>query len=67
VAGAYAQAELGWQNADFDELQPSLYRVTDPASGAHADLTLAQPVRQGSGGIWAVVRAGSFPVSWPAH
>jgi hypothetical protein len=62
VTVAYAQAELGWQDAGIDEVQPSLYRVTEPASGAHADLTLAQPVRQGSGGIWAVVRAGSTPV-----
>jgi hypothetical protein len=61
VAGSYAGAELGWQDAGIEQVQPSIYRVTDPASGARADLTLAQPARQGEGGIWTVVRAGSAP------
>jgi hypothetical protein len=64
VAVSYAQAELGWQDAGVDQVmpQPAVYRVTDPASGTQADLTMAQVVREGSGGIWAVVRAGSAPV-----
>jgi hypothetical protein len=63
VAGAYARGELGWQDASMEQVQvqPSTYRVTDPASGAQADLTLSQPARQGDSGIWAVVRAGSVP------
>ncbi|HLM28611.1 MAG TPA: hypothetical protein VK360_01715 [Acidimicrobiales bacterium] len=63
VAVSYAGAELGWQDATVEQEQtdPGIYRVTDPASGARADITLAQPVRQGQGGIWAIVRAGSPP------
>jgi hypothetical protein len=60
VALAYAGAELGWSDARIDVVFPSsTYRLTDPASGAQAVLTLAQPARQGDSGIWAVVRAGS--------
>jgi hypothetical protein len=59
VAVSYAGAELGWQDPGIEQMQPSTYRVTDPASGAQAELALAQPARQGEGGIWAVVRAGS--------
>jgi hypothetical protein len=60
VAESYALAELGWQNAgvEVDEVQPSSYVVTNPATGARASLTLAQPVRHGGGGIWAIVQAG---------
>jgi hypothetical protein len=61
VAMSYAGAELAWQDAGTEQVQPSIYRVTDPASGARADLTLAQPARQGEGGIWTVVRASSAP------
>jgi hypothetical protein len=59
VASFYASAVLGWQDATVREDQPSTYVVTDPASGARALLVLAQPARQGEGGIWAVTRAGS--------
>lgn len=59
VASFYASAVLGWQDATVSEAQPSTYVVTDPASGARALLVLAQPARQGEGGIWAVTRAGS--------
>jgi hypothetical protein len=61
VAVTYASAEFGWQDAGAEQVlaDPSTYRVTDPASGARADITLAQPARQGDGGIWAVVRAGA--------
>ena len=64
VAVTYASAEFGWQDAGAEQLaEPSVYRVTDPASGARADITLAQPARQGEGGIWAVVRAGASRTS----
>jgi hypothetical protein len=59
VASAYAQAELGWENATVDMVDPNQYELTDPASGAMADLGLTQPARAGEGGIWAVTRAGS--------
>jgi hypothetical protein len=59
VASAYAQAELGWDNATVDMVEPNQYELTDPASGAKADLGLTQPARAGEGGIWAVTRAGS--------
>jgi hypothetical protein len=63
VAVSYAGAELGWPDTGIEQVQPSTYRVTDPASGARAELALAQPARQGEGGIWAVVRAGSAPAA----
>jgi hypothetical protein len=63
VAVSYAGAELGWPDTGIEQVQPSTYQVTDPASGARAELALAQPARQGEGGIWAVVRAGSAPAA----
>jgi hypothetical protein len=59
VASAYAAAGLGWDNATVVMRQTGWYEVTDPATGAAADLALQQPVRTGEGGIWAVTRAGS--------
>ena len=60
VATAYAQAELGWPDAQVrPAAQPATYDVTDPATGAHATVVLVQPQRQGPTGIWAVIRAGS--------
>jgi hypothetical protein len=59
VAGFYASAVLGWQDAAVELVRPDVYWVTDPVSGAMAELDLAQPVRPGEGGIWAVARAGS--------
>ena len=61
VATNYAQAELGWPDAQIQQTptQTATYDVTDPASGAHATVALAQPQRQGPTGIWAVIRAGS--------
>lgn len=60
VASFYAQAVLGWDDATVEPARPDVYWVTDPASGTMAELTLAQPARQGDGGIWAVTRAGSI-------
>jgi hypothetical protein len=61
VAAHYVQAELGWPDAQIlqTSTQTATYGVTDPASGAHATVALAQPRRQGPTGIWAVIRAGS--------
>lgn len=59
VASAYATAGLGWENPTVVMRQTGWYQVTDPATGAAADLALRQPARTGEGGIWAVTRAGS--------
>jgi hypothetical protein len=59
VASVYAQAELGWENATVNMVEPHQYEVTDPASGAMARLDVIQPAREGESGIWAVTRAGS--------
>jgi hypothetical protein len=61
VATHYAQAELGWPDAQVQPvpLQDATYDVTDPASGVHAGVTLTQPQRRGPQGIWAVSSAGS--------
>jgi hypothetical protein len=65
VAEAYANSVLGWRGAGIEPVQgqPSTYRVTDPASGAQAVITLSQPARHGNGGIWAIVRVGSAPAA----
>jgi hypothetical protein len=62
VSSFYASAVLGWADADVQQAQPDpvTFWVTDPATGAMAELVLDQPVRQGEGGIWAVTRAGSI-------
>jgi hypothetical protein len=58
VSSFYASAVLGWTDADVQQAQPDpvTFWVTDLA----AELVLAQPVRQGEGGIWAVTQAGSI-------
>jgi hypothetical protein len=59
VAASYAQAELGWIDAEVETVRPGTYPVIDPAAGARAEIAIAQPARQGDGGIWAVAQAGS--------
>lgn len=59
VASFYAGAELGWADAPVEAVRPGTYWVTDPATGARAELDLAQPARPGEGGIWAVTQARS--------
>jgi hypothetical protein len=56
VASSYANAVNGWQDPVAEEIGPSIYRVTDTATGVALDLEIAQPARQGEGGIWAVIR-----------
>jgi hypothetical protein len=58
VVSSYAEAELGWANAAVATVGPTSYEVTDPDSGAQANLVVSQPARTGEGGIWAVTRAG---------
>jgi hypothetical protein len=63
VVASYAQADLGWVDASVEQVGPSAYWVTDQAaSGTVAQVEVAQPVRQGEGGIWAVTAAGSMPL-----
>jgi hypothetical protein len=50
---------LGWTGATVESARSDVYWVTDPATGHRAEITVAQPVRSGEGGIWAVVQAGS--------
>ncbi|HEY8525475.1 MAG TPA: hypothetical protein VIL48_10955 [Acidimicrobiales bacterium] len=59
VAGFYAGAVLGWDDAGVEPVRPGVYWLTDPATGARAEVELAQPARTGDGGIWAVVDARS--------
>ena len=59
VAEFYAGAVLGWQEAGVEPVRPGMYWLTDPASGARAEVELGQPARPGEGGIWAVVEARS--------
>lgn len=59
VAEFYAGAVLGWQEAGVEPVRPGVYWVTDPVSGARAEVELGQPARPGEGGIWAVVEARS--------
>jgi hypothetical protein len=62
VVASYAQADLGWVDASVEQVGPSAYWVTDQASGTVAQVEVAQPVRQGEGGIWAVTAVGSMPL-----
>lgn len=59
VAGFYASAVLGWADAGVEPVRPGAYWLTDPASGARAEVVLDQPARPGDGGIWAVTEARS--------
>jgi len=55
VAVSYAAAELGLYQPVSRRVGPNTYQVG--ATGA-ATLRLAQPVRQGTGGVWVVTRVG---------
>jgi hypothetical protein len=59
VVESFAAAELGWEEPVVEPLAVATYRVTDSATGVAATVDVAQPAREGSGGIWAVIRLGS--------
>jgi hypothetical protein len=59
VSTFLAQAELGWSKVLVEEVAPFTHWATDPASGGTVEVEIAQPVRQGEGGIWAVTRVSS--------
>jgi len=58
VAVSYAAAELGLYQPVARRVGPRTYQVGATGSEWAAVLRLAQPVRQGPGGIWVVTRVG---------
>ena len=59
VATSYAAAELGLFQPVARRVGPNAYEVGATGSEWAAKLYLAQPVRQGAGGIWVTTRTGS--------
>ena len=59
VAISYAAATYGIPKAVSRRVGPAAYDVGAPGSEWVATLHLAQPVRQGAGGIWVVTRTAS--------
>jgi hypothetical protein len=64
VSTSYAAAELGLYQPVARRVGPNAYEVGAAGSEWVARLYLAQPVRQGDGGVWVITRtaspAGSF-------
>jgi hypothetical protein len=58
VAVSYAASELGLYQPVARRVAPNSYQVGATGSEWAAVLRLAQPVRQGPGGIWVVTRVG---------
>jgi hypothetical protein len=58
VATSYAAAELGLYQPVARRVGPNTYQVGATGSEWAATLRLAQPVRQGVGGVWVVTRVG---------
>jgi hypothetical protein len=58
VATSYAAAELGLYQPVTRRVAANTYQVGATGSEWAATLRLAQPVRQGPGGIWVVTRVG---------
>lgn len=58
---SYATGDLGWRDVGVTTTGrgPNSFRATDRTTGAVIDLTVAQPVRTGAGGVWAVTRVAS--------
>ncbi|MPZ24420.1 MAG: hypothetical protein GEU28_13005 [Dehalococcoidia bacterium] len=56
VGDAYASAVLGWEDAVVEMIDPAVLRLRHPVVHVMIDVTIAQPARQGEGGIWAIVR-----------
>jgi len=59
VSTSYAAAAYGIPGAVTRRVGPAAYDVGAPGSEWVATLHLAQPVRQGAGGIWVITRTAS--------
>jgi hypothetical protein len=59
VAISYGAAELGLYQPVARQVGPNAYEVGATGSEWAAKLYLAQPVRQGAGGVWVITRTGS--------
>jgi hypothetical protein len=59
VATAYGAAELDLYQPVARRVGPNAYEVGATDSEWVARLYLAQPVRQGAGGVWVIIRTGS--------
>jgi hypothetical protein len=58
VSTSYAAAELGLHDPVARRVGTAVYQVGARGSEWAATLHLAQPVRQGAGGVWVVTRVG---------
>jgi hypothetical protein len=58
VAQSFVAGRFGWPAADVTTRRVAQNRVivTHRPTGAKVGLVVAQPARQGAGGIWTVVR-----------
>jgi len=59
VATYYGAAELGLYQPVARRVGPNTYEVGATGSEWAAKLDLAQPVRQGTGGVWVITRTAS--------
>jgi hypothetical protein len=59
VATFYGENVIGWTGARIEPAPNGAIRITNPATGAQFEVTMAQPARQGEGGIWAIVAVRS--------
>jgi len=59
VATSYGAAELGLYQPVARRVGANAYEVGATGSEWVAKLDLAQPVRQGAGGVWVITRTGS--------
>ena len=59
VATSYGAAELGLYQPVARRVGPNTYEVGATGSEWAAKLDLAQPVRQGTGGVWVITRTAS--------
>ena len=59
VATSYGAAELGLYQPVARRVGPNAYEVGATGSEWVAKLDMAQPVRQGAGGVWVITRTGS--------
>jgi hypothetical protein len=55
VAQSFVASRFGWSPATVAMADPHTAEVTDQRTGSIVVLQLRQPVRSGSGGIWAVI------------